>query len=52
VVVWPFFSNFENKVFNSNFKKQIFSNFTCGLKEFFSQHEVAKFIKKLQNLPI
>jgi hypothetical protein len=39
------------KIFNSNFKnKKNHFKFSCGINEFFSRHEVVKFIKRLQKL--
>jgi hypothetical protein len=55
-MVWQKFSNFKNKIFNSNFKNKknqfFISNFPCGIKDFFLSPEVAKFVKRLQKLPI
>jgi hypothetical protein len=50
-----FFSKFKNKKFqfklqNEKFSNFFLSNFPCGINDFFS--EVAKFIKRLQKLPI
>jgi hypothetical protein len=56
LVVWShFFSKFKNKEFqfklqNEKFSIFFLSNFPCGINDFFS--EVAKFIKRLQKLPI
>jgi hypothetical protein len=47
-----FFSNFKNKTFTSNFKKDFFKKILGGMNNFFSRPEVANFIINVQTIPI